>query len=518
MVQRSANGCLSANTQDDDYFNNLESRTIGLFNDIYKSYIQKLPKNNNKQYIYNLIRDALSVFYKTYGYSFFKVQNKEDSFPPVMTILKDLDEHSRRCLAAAIGDTINNATPYQKETLEIWAKAFVITQMTSLDPLLTNFKQMQLKRKSFVLDTDFVLYSLTQEAKYSQEYHEILEYLLRLGCDIYIPGRVRDETRRCILNAVSTMEGIDEDSFLAQGDDYIHQRKTNAFLEDFIALRKDAKNNDLPFKSYISRYYHPQTDAFFQRKLKQLIGSENYDRDLQIEDIKSENGQKLIDILTQRTKGSLRGMGRTDFANEEIAEYDASLYLTLLHMNQKIENDELLPYSFYLLTKSTRTKYSAQQLGIYNDIICSPQALSVVLKELGEIKGNLQIINLFDNPFLAYLADILWDKTQPLLDAGVHLKHADVEVMRYDAETDFHEVLSLKSHEAVKALAYKYKNMGYTFADELVYIYEKNEQQASRISELEEENERLRKSLRKDRYKERVAFGIKNRKRKSRKK
>ncbi len=60
--------------------------------------------------------------------------------------------------------------------------------------------------------------------------------------------------------------------------------------------------------------------------------------------------------------------------------------------------------------------------------------------------------------------------------------------------------------------------MGYTFADELVYIYEKNEQQASRISELEEENERLRKSLRKDRYKERVAFGIKNRKRKSRKK
>ena len=99
----------------------------------------------------------------------------------------------------------------------------------------------------------------------------------------------------------------------------------------------------------------------------------------------------------------------------------------------------------------------------------------------------------------------------------MHLKYADVEKMRYDSETDFHEVLTLKTHEAVKDLAYKYKNKGYSFADELVYVYEKNKEQTEHISKLEKENEKLRRQLGKKKYDNRLSL-LKNRKKKSKKK
>ena len=376
--------------------------------------------------------------------------------------------------------------------------------MTKLDPLLTNFRQPQLQKKIFVLDTDFVIRSLAKAVKNSKEYHEILEYLRKIGCTIIIPKEIRAEALGCIREAQSIVKDYGEQNIINGGEKYLGGSKTNVFVEDFIALRKSDSNDFRSFEAYIGNYYDPNVSSIYKGKLRQLIGKENIDVEFKLVNPEVESYAELKGRINQRTNNSPQGIERAEYVNEEIADKDTLMFLTLLQLNKEQAEEELFPYKYYLLTRSNRTKYSAQELGLYKDFICNPQSLLVVLHEIGEIKENVQIINLFDNPFLVYLADSLWDKTAPLLKVGVRLQYADIERMRLDVENNFHDVITCKSPEEIKSVVNKYHKQGYKFSEELARVYKKNEEQEKEIEQLKKENSSLRKKVGKENYKDRI--------------
>ncbi|MBQ5415252.1 MAG: hypothetical protein IIU22_03640, partial [Firmicutes bacterium] len=88
----------------------------------------------------------------------------------------------------------------------------------------------------------------------------------------------------------------------------------------------------------------------------------------------------------------------------------------------KDDKDEEKPLSkrTYLLTSSDRTNKCAKELGIFQkDICCDPKALLAIMQETGGLNGGkIEIINLFDNPFLVFTANEVWKEVKPILDNG----------------------------------------------------------------------------------------------------
>lgn len=505
LIYKGTDGYLHPRNEDSGYFCDIERKTNALFDSVYKKYLSHIPHNRDPEQIHNYIRQALSLYYKVYGFSFFKVQKKETKTPSILSQLEGLDERSKKCLIAAIGDTLSKPTDEESEILEIWARAFVMTQLAQLDPLLVNFRQQQLSRKSFVLDTDFMLYVMTLRAKYSEEYHSILSYLLKLGCKIYVPEKIRQETIGCIQEAMRKVEEIGEMNVINYSDDYAYSKKSNVFIEDFIALHKEEENEDLSFASYIGNIYRVESNAVFNKKLKKVIGDDNYNRELEMEELPKDLHQRLTSLILQWTQESPKGQDRSYDFNEETSSYDAGLYLTLRNLNKNGEENDMLPFQYYLLTRSLKISVCARNLNIYDkDIICSPSTLTVVLQEIGDINGEAKIINLFDNPFLAYLADASWDKAEPILKAGAQLRYKDIDALRYESEADFHDLLTCKSTEEMKRLAEKYHKIGYDFPSTIAILTQNDKVQKEEIAHLKKENARLKKQLGKNKYEDRV--------------
>ena len=515
LIQKGEDGYICPKNQDNHYFQDIERKTNMLFNSIFNKYLSHNPQNRDPELIHNYIRQALSLYYKIYGFSFFKVQKKETKTPSILSHLEGLDERSKKCLIAAIGDTLSSPTHEESEILEIWARAFVMTQLAQLDPLLVNFRQQQLSRKSFVLDTDFMLYLMTQRAKYSDEYHRILSYLLNLGCKIYVPEKIRVETIGCIQEAIRKVEEIGENNIINYNDDYAYGKKSNVFIEDFIALHREEENKDLSFATYIGNIYRPESSIIFSKKLKKILGEENYKREFKMEDLSNDLHQKLTSLILQWTQESPKGQDRSYDFNEESSSYDAKLYLTLRNLNRSGEENDMLPFQYYLLTRSLKISACARSLNIYDkDIICSPNALTVVLQEIGDISGEAKIINLFDNPFLTYLADSTWEKAEPIIKAGAQLQYKDLEALRYESEADFHDLLSCKSSEEMVRVVEKYHKMGYDFPTTIAIMHQKSISQQKEIEQLRIENSRLKKQVGKDKYERRVRNRPKIRKKK----
>ncbi len=514
-VLKNTDGSLFANTEDQRgriFFENLENKTKALIENIYHKYLLYQPVYTDMQTIIQHIRKALSAYYKTSGYAFFDIQKKDTSYPSVLASLDGLDEQTKSCLASAIGDTLSKPTDEELATLEIWAKAFVITQMTNLDPMLTNFRQEQLRNKSFVLDTDFMLYVLTFEATYSKEYYAILDYIKRLGCQIIVPDEVRREIRGCIHEAEEKIAEYGEEKLVQYGEAYFSYSNRNVFVEDFIRRCQKEGSKRFRFDRYIKNIYDSKNSIVFDENIRKLIGVENFKNKLDYVELDERLKESLQDKIFEKTKGTPKGEERRDEFNLKMSENDARLYLTLKTLNQENVDNGLFASKYYLLTRSTKTILCAKELKIYKDnIICNPQALTTVLQELGDIRSEISIINLFDNPFLAYVADTTWEKAEPLMKNGVELEYADTIRMRVDVNEHFEDVLTCETRDELKIVSEKYEGKGYKFTQKWVEaitetdrLSHENNAKDIIIEGLQKKVDRLEKRLSRSQYEDRV--------------
>lgn len=485
------------------FFASLEKGT----EDMLSRVVGKVDKEkgltiSQKEIVKKNTKNALSLFYQINGECIFGLNTDkdiDDYDEVVKAATKGLDPKVGKVLVSVLAYTISDS-PEDREVLEKWAKALISMRSLGLDPMLRNFKQQQLATKTFVLDTDVMLNALAGNARYSKAYHTMIGHLLAAGAKVLIPQFVYDEIvqnakaaiRKFATNGVQLREYTDE---------LLEDRKGNVFIEDYVkTIRREQKKKNMTFATYIGNVYSERSSYTLDHRIIKLLGEKNAKSPYELTDniLDEKTATKLKDIIKERAMKTPKGQGRSIEQQEEMALNDTRLYLTICQENDQKEAEGILGYQYYLLTRSTRTMYSATELGIYDKhVVCHPQTLIPILEEIGKIE-DVTIINLFDNPFLTYTTELIKEQVEPLMEAGAQIQFYDFYHLREKSDLQLNDLLTAGAEERQK-LVEKFTKAGMLFVkdwDDLIKENQKNqkslEEAQMRVENLEKENKFLK--------------------------
>lgn len=444
------------------------------------------------------IRKALTIYYKMYGYAFFNLREnakKEDIGDAVCSARNGLHENVGKALIGALADLLNEPTEQERRTLQTWARAFVAMEIMNLDPSLRDFKATKIKGKAFVLDTDVLLNAITTNARYSKAYQKMIVTLRQIGCSFIVPNVVINEVENHIQAAIKRYLP-DGQQWVDLTDEILENSIANVFIEDYAkTIRADENKRDMPFQSYIRNYYEPTDSTLLMNRVKGLLVQM---KTLDLEHLSTSVQRRLKEKILERTQRSIKGTRRSEEENVEIAENDTALYLTLLKLNENEGVREVaLSQKVYLLTRSHKTEISAKEVGVYEkNIICDPFALITILQEIGIITNNqFDFVNLFENPFLAFVADNIWSDVEPLLKAGAPLKYADIHRLRMDVDAEIDRILTCQTIDEKITEAKRLEKREYLFAKDLLALEEQRKQATDEVMlknrEIDEKNREI---------------------------
>lgn len=520
---------------EDDFFKQLNDETHVLIDSVIERITKQsrvLLNESDKNKLPNNIWKALSSYYSMYGYKYFRVSKNPDTEKmrdAIECAVDGLNKNVGQAVVRALADLIADPSENELRILEKWARAYVAMQAMNLDPMLRNFKQTKISQKSFVIDTDVALHAITTHAKHSKDYRLMIDQLKAARCKMFIPDRVVDEISDHI-DAAWKWYGSFGPQLIDFTDEILDSKIGNVFIEDYVKqIRLDPQITDFPFKTYLENFRSEEFPTLTWDCLKEVFGEGVQDNPLRMENLDDNEKEKLKSKVLEQTMTTAKGIHRSDEKNEDVAELDAMLYLTLMKMNKNEDGDERpLGKRIYLLTGSDRTNRCAKEIDIYQkDICCNPQSLIAIMQETGSLNGSkVRIINLFENPFLVYAAEEIWNEVEPLLNNGARLKYVELRKLRLDVDAHIDRILTCKTQEERVIEAQRQLDRGYLFAKELVeadqLIKERDttialkdtllEKKDEEIAKLKAQIERKRKEKRKEDYLERISRQHPNRK------
>lgn len=495
---------IDTNKRSESYFDKIEKDTAAMLNRVVEKVNKRRPlSTGQKEVVKKNAKQALSLYFQINGMAAFGLQDpqKLDELNTVVEAAQNnLDAKIGKHLISVLAYTIEESSE-DKEILNKWAKTVVSMRSTGIDPMLRNFKQQQLASKKFVLDTDVLLNALAKNARYSEDYHKIIGYLVKGGAEVLIPQFVYEEV---VTNADNAIR-----KFAARGNNYVNypnesleDKKSNVFIEDYVkTIRKEPRRRGMTFDTYIGNIYSERSPYTLNQNINRLLGEKNGNKRYELKEnvLNEDKATQLKDIIKENAMKTPKGWGRTLEQQEEMALNDTKLYLTICDENTEKEKKGILGYQCYLVTRSTRTIRSATKLGIYEKhVVCHPQTLISILDDIGQI-DDVEIINLFENPFLTYTTELIMNQAEPVMDAGAQIGYYDFIQLREKFDLNINEILTAKGAE-MKQLVDKYTKAGLLFAkdwDDILKekdaLNEKLSQTMARNDKLEKKNENLEK-------------------------
>lgn len=410
--------------------------------------------DDDKQMWRNLGK-TLNLFFKFYGSD---LSLDVDSIVPQMVrqeelirlltdgIQPDLGE----CLVYSLGEVLSHPNETQAETISLWARAFIGTQLMRLDPMLSAFQSNAIKDKTFILDTDFVLNCMVKNGKQSNVYSMLLQELLRIGCKVYITDSV---VREVVTHAEFAKRNYNyfRNTFEATDETVVYEELKNVFVIDYFVsmLRNNSDFSDKSFSFYMSNVYDPDDSYNFMLEVMEarlpkgvVIGDKELIEKVSIDVVERENLTKSIYDETIKT---YKAAYRSDEENWQIAKTDAELYLIArcLNRDQPVRNKELLYGSAYLITNSTRSIRCAKSNGIFSAVISKPSVLVALLSEIGWFDASdKSIIDLLGNPFLAEITNQNWEDLKVLVESGVDLRGTELPRLKRDLKQVIHDLMT----------------------------------------------------------------------------
>ena len=496
----------------DENDKNISEQVSCLINDILDkiNLIYKKPINNINQVRSN-IKDCISYYFLVAGYSFFewdyrkkiceidKLEDKASNNLPV----KEKKELSN-IIIYAIGDIIENPTDSQRKVLEFFARTYITIQIMGIDPLLNVFKQSLIREKVFILDTDVLLYLITDDAYLSRQYKIMIEQLLNCGCKIYVPKESIKEVYNHAEAAKKRFPFIS--NFIDDKSAWVSKEFKNVFIEDFY-FKQLKEPNKYKWDSYIENYISSEYGISLTREvIKEKVGTKvNYDCMPEKVDVVDEELQQLTDASLEETHKTEKALHREEEKNEDIAKTDAIIYLYVKALNALNESrigkggtsnrTDLLKNRYYILTNSTRVHYCAKRLHLDANILCKPGSLMAYLAETGVIeKDQVKIITLFDNAFLQYTAQTVWNDVCTLVNSGVDIKGKNVVKMRFDLQEEIRRTLTEPESE-YKNIYESTKQKGYSFNPMIEAAMKDSADKEMSIKQLEEEKKKLKEEM-----------------------
>lgn len=480
-----------------DFFQELDIETEAFVDSIINKAQTIYGTIHQRESAKETIQKALSVYFGMYGYSFFGPQRREEASvknAAVSVVKNDFsDNRLSEAIIRALADVIENPDTNQALVLKRWARAFVALETMSIDPLLINLKSSKLKKKVFIIDTDVALHCLAQKSRFSADYRLMIDRIKEIGCRMYIVPAVVDEIKKHI-DAANKQYSFWGSRVLEFPDEMLEQKIGNVFIDDYVHLNRPIAKT--PFKFYIEEFYDPEyqtSQKLLTGKLQRVFGDKVIYDPFEV----NTSEDKFIALETEvynLTMQTPKAQKRTDDENHAVSHLDSYLYLAAAKNNELKDKLEMLSGKTYIITDSTRAMRAASNLGwSKEEVICHPNALMAILMEVGDVKSQEMIVNLFENPFLVHVADNIWDEVEPLLEKGALIRYKGFEKLKVDVDKRLDKVLTaeLSEDERRNALC----ELG-VYLPDLVEDGKKREAiKQEEIDKLREENESLRKSL-----------------------
>ncbi len=434
--------------------------TKALINDIVLNVVSIYPDKIDNASTYNIeqnVKNGLSLFFRLHGLEYSDesmnplFKNLDDSISTnadiTAIIRKGLSKPLGDALLYSLGEIIKNPSDAQAETLAEWSKAFIGAQIMSLDPSLKEFQLTNLTKKTFILDTDFLLYCIVGETKISPIYRSLLSELIKSRCQVEI---TEDVVYEVIKHAEFAERNYNyfKNTFDVIDDLVIDEKISNIFVKGYYSARK--LNSTLTFKTYLSNYYDPDNGyeflcEFIKTYLSKSIIFKTIE-EIETTQIPDELLTKLSSEVYKATIKTAKAQYRTEDENKSIAATDAKQYLTAYFLNKKISNSQevkILPGDFYLVTSSIRTLRCAYMIGLKQNVTVNPSALLNIFEQIGLFTMSAkETVNLFDNPFLIDVVNENWLHIKHLVNAGVDLKDKNIVRLKKDLKDAIHEHLS----------------------------------------------------------------------------
>ena len=484
-----------------------------LIEDIFKGVQSAYGKKiSNENQVKSNIKDCIDYYYMVTGLSFFELDKRKEAteLPQLGKIAsKGLSSGEKEELSNqiiyTIGSIIEKPTEEQKCILELLARTYITMQIMDIDPLLSEFKSTLIREKVFIVDTDVLLYLITEEATMSRQYKKMVELLQKCGCKIYIPNEIitevfnHAEAAKKRYNFVSYL--IDTKGNLASQD------LKNVFIEDYYYIRHSNESSQPTWDTYISNYYSLNHGvSFISEQIKDKLGDKIHYGTIP-EDVKIDDAllERLAGISLEETSKTEKGQHRDEDKNQDIAKTDAQLYLEIKKLNEinnerigrkQEERQDLLKNKYYILTNSTRVHYCAKQLGVSANILCKPASLMAYLVETGIIQNDqIKIQNLFENPFLQHIAKTIWKDIEILLKTGVDTTGKNIVTMRFELQDEINKLLTNPSEEDHDEVYKNTKHKGYSFSPIIESAKKEAELNEKKSKELEERNRILQDEL-----------------------
>lgn len=476
---------------------------------VQRAYGKKISNENQ---VKSNIKDCIDYYYMVTGLSFFELDKRKETkeLPQLGKIASnglssgEKEELSDQIIYT-IGSVIENPTEEQKCILELLARNYITMQIMDIDPLLSEFKSTLIRGKVFIVDTDVLLYLLTDNASLSKQYRKMIEMLQKCGCTIYIPEEVIKEVFN---HAEAALKRYPFVSYLIDTPgNLVRQDLKNVFIEDYYYTRALDNVKYLTWEHYIKNYYSSTYGvSLISEQIKDKLGERiQYNTMPEESNIDDKLLKKLAEASLEETYKTEKAQHRDEDKNQDIAKTDAQLYLQIKKQNEinnerigrkHVDRQDLLWNKYYILTNSTRVHYCAKQLGVSANILCKPASLMAYLVETGLVQDNqLKIQSLFENPFLQHTAKTIWKDVENLLKLGIDIKGKNIITMRFELQDEINNLLTNPTEEDCNDIYSHVKQKGYSFLPLIESAKKESESYERKYKELEEENRILQDEL-----------------------
>jgi predicted nucleic acid-binding protein len=488
------------------------------------------------------LKESLSAYFRLHGLDWVNnnkistIDTKRNEDLIKITKANGLSNELGDLLVYALGDTLKNPTEQQAEILFKWAKAFIGLQILNLDPTLKEFQKTTFSQKTFIIDTDVLLNCIVKENDLNKTYVRLIKELKSYGCKLIIPEEVITEVLKhgdatSNYNYVKNTFGLVDESIISE---QIH----NVFVKGYYSgIINNTIANNTSFKKYLSNYIDENSPRSF------LIDYINYyfPNTFLIQSLSKISTQAIDEDLLRRltlsindiTRSTFKAQWRTDEENLEISRNDARMYLITYSLNQINQdvNTTILPHNNYLLTNSLRAARCGLKEGLNTSVSVKPEILISLFDQLGtfEIKSK-EFLNIFENPYLAYITTDCWENIKLLIDSGVDLTGKNPVRLKYDLNDTIHEFLTTDDSDSIDDMKQneneikdfnqfveKVKSKGYKFSTNIEAFLSEHETLKDDLQQQKELYNKMNEQIaifgkRKQKYLDRIAKSNKKKK------
>ena len=411
--------------------------------------IRRIVERNTAEVISDLFRTfGLEVTIQLLGKQNYQHAHVQGHELLNSNLRKDLPKPIGELTAACLGDILSSPNDEQAEALSAIAYGYIGASLVQVDPAVRELQVTRIRKKTFVIDTDFLLDCIVSHQPRQKASITLVQNLTAMGARVVVPTVCIAEVADHASIAQKTVTYFGQSIFGLSAQHAI-ERINNKFAQGWYF--RCMQGGKILFEEYLRNYYESSAPHAF---MEEVVRSELSDEveigdvgDLLEVDIDYDAVDKLARVLTDFLERSKKSQYRTLDEDYSLAQTDARLYVAVTNATQMLASTEnrALGKGCYLITSSTRFVRAVRRAFSKEDEVSArPETLAGLLSVVG--KSNVtarDFVALFHNPFLQTSVANAWPDLEDLLKTGISLSGMGQARLTWDLENGLHQRIAV---------------------------------------------------------------------------